>query len=188
MKNLFTTLVMLVIVFNITNAQIKNNKLKLPSDNNLTSLDPNLNLDKIKGHLKSGDYCYDAYVGTTAIIPPKTGGVRLVPIIGYLMTNKITEGYGQLVVEGLLKNSTYGYARGDSYTIYITPERGDTKKIDKNNIFISWVLSGERLGRFQLKNASVQYKPYGIVVIGNYEVNGILIGVNLSISPVACLI
>ncbi len=178
---------MLVFAINITNAQIKNSKLKLPSDTNL-SIDPNLNLDKIKGHLKSGDYCYDAQVGTTAIIPPKTGGVQLVPVIGYLITNKIREGNGQLVVEGTLLKNTNGYTRGDSYTIYITPDRSDKKKIDKENIFISWGLSGERLGRFQLKNVSVQYKPYGIVLIGNYEVNGILIGVNLSLSPVACLI
>ena len=187
MKNILSTIILLTLTFNIMNAQIKNDKLKLPSRNNL-SLDPNLNLDKIKVHLKSGDYCYDAQVGTTAIIPPKTGGVQLVPIIGHLMTNDIREGNGQLIVEGTLKNSTYGFARGDSYTIYITPESGDKKKIDKDNIFISWGLSGERLGWFQLKNVSVQYKPYGIVLIGNYEVNGILVGVNLSLSPVACLI
>lgn len=187
MKNLITTIIVIVLTFTALNAQINNIKVKIPTNRNL-NLDPNLNLEKIKGHLKSGDYCYEAQLGTTAIIPPKTGGVSLVPIIGHLISTNIKDGQGQLVVEGSLLSSMYGYAKGDEYTIYISPDSRDKTKIDAANIYILWRLPGERLRDFKLKNVSIQYKPYGIILVGNYEVNGILIGVNMTLTPTACLI
>ena len=188
MKKLITTIVLLVFITTTVNAQIKKPRVKIPRNTPFSNIDPNLNLEKIKIHLKSGAHCYGFNLATTAIVPPKTGGVRLVPIIGYLSTNRIAERSEQLVISGSLLKNTNRYLGRDSYTVFLAPDNRDAKKINKLGVFITWRLAGENLRTFQLRNVAIEYKPYGILIIGDYEVDGVLIAMSMTLSPKPCLI
>ena len=181
-------MVLSVLMISATDAQIKKTKSRLPARTSIATIDPNLNLDKIKTHLKTGDYCYDLNLASTAIVPPKTGGVRLVPIVGYFSTSRIVVRSNQLAISGNLLKNTNSYRGGDGYTVFLGPDSRDSKKISKLGVYITWQLPGESLRTFQVKNVTIDYKPYGILIIGDYDYNGLLIAVSMTLTPKSCLL
>lgn len=187
MKKLIT-IVLTIFMVSAINAQIKNATAKIPGNTLISSIDPNLNLEKIKNHLKSGDYCYDLNLASTAIVPPKTGGVRLVPIVGYFSTSSLVERSNQLAISGNLLINTNGFRRGDGFTVFLGPESRDATKINKQAVYITWDLPSENLRTIQLKNVTIEYKPYGILIIGDYDYDGLLIAVSMTLTPKSCLI
>ncbi len=191
MKNSFLTLVLLALTATTLQAQIKKPVLKLPNDRNINlSLNGNLNMEIIKNHINSGKYCYNLYLSTTVIIPPKNGK-HLKEIIGYFGGGKYvkTERNYLRVNDVLLRSDKrYNRSQGDNYEVLIYPERSNPKNIDKNQVKLTWRSPERGLKTFHLKHVSIQYKPYGIIITGDYELDGMIFGVSISLAPGTCLI
>ncbi len=190
MKKIIITLVLALIVITVTNAQIKNTKLKIPNNNTFQVTSSNLDLEQIKSHIKSGKYCYELNVSSTAIIPPKHPA-RLKTIDAYYSTTRnVRVERSYLRSNGLLLRSdkAFNRNRGNYYEVLIYPDRSDKRKIDKNQVKITWKTPEKGLKTFHLKNVSIQYKPYGILIIGDYEIDGIIFGVSIGLIPTTCLI
>lgn len=190
MKKLITTLVLVLITLTVSNAQIKKTKLKIPTNNRFPITSSNLDLEQIKSHIKSGKYCYELNVSSTAIIPPKHPA-RLKAIDAYFNTTRnVRVERTYLRSNGLLLRSdkSFNRNRGNNYEVLIYPDRSDKRKIDKNQVKITWNIPEKGLKTFLLKNVSIQYKPYGILIIGDYEIDGIIFGVSIGLTPTTCLI
>lgn len=190
MKKIITTIVLVALTFSMVDAQIKNTKLKIPNNNRFPITSSNLDLEQIKAHIKSGKYCYELNVSSTAIIPPKHPA-RLKAIDAYYNTTRnvrIERNY--LRTNGLLLRSdkAFNRNRGNNYEVLIYPDRSDKRKIDKNQVKITWNTPEKGLKTFHLKNVSIQYKSYGILIIGDYEIDGIIFGVSIGLIPTTCLI
>jgi len=191
MKKIIVTIVLIALAFNTGNAQIKKNtKLKIPTNNRFPITSSNLDLEQIKAHISSGKYCYELNVSSTAIIPPKHPQ-RLKAIDAYFNTTRnVRVERNYLRTNGLLLRSdkAFNRNRGNNYEVLIYPNRSDKKKIDKNQVKITWNTPEKGLKTFHLKNVSIQYKPYGILIIGDYEIDGIVFGVSIGLIPTTCLI
>ncbi len=191
MKNIITTVVIILITLTVGNGQIKKNpKVKIPAKNTITIGSSNLDMEKIKTHISSGTYCYELNVSSTAIIPPKHPQ-KLKAIDAYFTTTrnvKVERNY--LRTNGLLLRSDKAFSRtrGNNYEVLIYPDRSDKRKIDKNQVKITWNTPEKGLNTFHLKNVAIQYKPYGILIIGDYEIDGIVFGVSIGLIPTTCLI
>jgi len=191
MKKLITTLVLVLITLTVGNAQIKKNtKLKIPTNNRFPITSSNLDMEQIKAHISSGKYCYELNVSSTAIIPPKHPQ-KLKAIDAYFNTTRnVRVERNYLRINGLLLRSdkAFNRNRGNNYEVLIYPDRSDKRKIDKNQVKITWNTPEKGLKTFHLKNVSIQYKPYGILIIGDYEIDGIVFGVSIGLIPTTCLI
>lgn len=187
MKKYFITIVIVALTCTSFNAQIKKITPTLPDNVNLSA---DLDLDKIKNHITSGEFCYEINLSSTVIIPPKYPK-KLAAIDAYYNTTKYVEvERTYLRSNGLLLRSDKNFNRinGNSYEVLIYPDRYDRKKIDKNQVKITWNTPERGLKTFLLKNVSIQYKPYGILIIGDYEIEGVIFGVNIGLIPTTCLI
>lgn len=193
MKKVITLFSIFLLTVLSVQAQIKKPVIKLPNNNNLEGLSSNLDMNQIKNHINTSTFCYKVNLTSTAIIPPNTSssGQILTAIdtyythTGYLKTEK-----NYLRVNGLLLRSDKGFSRhsGNSYEVLLYPDSSDSKKIDKNMVKITWRTPEKGLKTFHLKHVDVQYKSYGILIIGNYEIDSIVFGVSLSLIPTTCLL
>lgn len=189
-----TILLFALSVFSLStmNAQIPTTNKKIPSGIiiNPNKLDPNLNLETIKNHIASGKYCYTINLSLTAIIPPKNPTPLQAIDAYYSSTRYIKVERNYLRTNGLLVRSDKNFNRnfGNNFEVLIYPQRNDAKKVDENSVKLTWNIPESQLRTFNLKNVSVQYKSYGILIIGDYEVDGIVFGVSIGLIPTACLI
>jgi len=188
MKKVTTSIILILLCIISLQAQIKKPNAKLPNKPfPITS--SNLDLEQIKGHIKAGTFCYETKVSTTAIIPPKSPR-RLKAIDGHYSTRKYLKvELSYLRTNGLMLRSdkSFDRHRGDNYEVLIYPDRSDKRKVDKNQVKVTWRTAEMGLRTFNLNNVSVQYKPYGILIIGDYETDGTVLGVSIALTPSACL-
>jgi len=200
MKNSIKLFIIAVLTITVANAQIKNSNkinlhktINLPKDKVYYNPKQYLDLETIKSGIKSGKKCYNINLTSTAIIPPKYP--KMVQAVdAYYMGNryvKVERDY--LRSNGLLLRSDAGFKRykGNNYEVLIYPNRYNKKEIDQKRIKITWhvIVNGTRsIQTFLLRHVSVQYKPYGILIIGDYNVNGIIVGVSIAITETTCLI
>ena len=193
MKNVFTTMVLALMVVTIGSAQIKPNRVKIPSKIDpkidLTKTNSNLDLEKVKKHIQDGKYCYRLNATSTAIFKPQG---RLVGAVDARLTHngyvKTERAYLRTNGKLLRSDTNYNNARGNYYEVLIYPERNNPKKVDKNQVKITWRIPESQLRTFHLQNVSVRYKPNGILITGDYEVDGIVFGVCIALTPQTCLI
>jgi len=189
MKKIITVLTIALVVLTTMNAQIKKPKINTGTTVDLSQLDGNLNLETIKGHIKSGKLCYTINAGVTAIIPPD----HPKPVKGidayYSSTQYVKIERSYLRTNGKLFRSDKGFNRnqGNYFEILINPKRNDPKKVDVNQVKLTWRIPESQLRTFLLKNVSVQYKRHGILITGDYEVDGIVLGASIALVPTACL-
>ena len=180
---LFTTLCIIGM-----QAQIKPTT-KLPNKNPFPISSSNLDLERIKQHITSNKFCYEVSMSSTAIIPPKQ--LKAVKAVdGYFSSTKYVKvERNYLRMNGLFLRSdrAYNRSRGETYEILIYPNRSDKRKIDLNQVKLTWRSAEKGLKTFLLKNVNVQYKPYGIVIIGDYEIDGMIFGVTIGLKPGDCL-
>lgn len=185
-----TTITFLLIFFCLCGLQAQITKSKgALSNKSFPITSSNLDLEQIKGHIKAGTFCYEINVSTTAIIPPKAPR-RLKGLDGYYNTSKyvkIERSY--LRSNGLMLRSDKNFDRnrGDTYEVLIYPSGSDKRKVDKNQVKLTWRSTEMGLKTFSLNNVSVQYKPYGILIIGDYETEGTVLGVSIALTPATCL-
>jgi len=198
MKTFIKTIILTILTVTVASAQIKNsNKIKLHNrvnlPNNNLNIDVNhqyLNLETIKANIKSGKQCYQINVSSTAIIPPKYPKA-VTAIDAYYSTGNYLKVEGKyLRTNGLLLRSDYGFKkyRGNNYEVLIYPSSYNKKEIDQRRVKITWHIPGQGVQTFMLRHVSIQYKTYGILIIGDYNVNGIIFGVSISLIPTSCLI
>lgn len=192
MKTTILLFALSVLSLSTMNAQIPTNNKKLPSGITIdpNKLDANLNLETIKNHIASGKYCYTINLSATAIIPPKNPTPLKAIDAYYSSTKYVRVERNYLRTNGLLVRSDKNFNRnfGNNFEVLIYPQRNDSKKVDKNSVKLTWNIPESQLRTFNLKNVSVQYKPYGILIIGDYEVDGIVFGVSIGLIPTTCLI
>lgn len=191
MKKIVLTL-SIVFITTFSFAQIKNTTQKIPSGGGINPelLDGNLNLETIKKHINSGKLCYTLNVSMTAIVPPKNP-TPVKAIDGYYNSTKYVKvERNYLRTNGLLLRSDKEFNRnfGNSFEVLIYPQRRDSKKVDENQVKLTWRIPESQLRTFNLKNVAVQYKPHGILIIGDYEVDGIIFGVSIALIPNGCII
>ena len=191
MKKVIYTIVLLFLGVTLT-AQIKNEKLKIPSK---TEIDPsllsgNLNLETIKKHITTGKLCYTVNLGLTAIFPPKNPTPVKALDAYYSSTRYVKVERNYLRTNGLLLRGDKNFNRnfGNNFEVLIYPQRNDSKKVDKNQVKLTWRIPESQLRTFNLKNVSVRYKPHGILITGDYEVDGIVFGVSIALIPNSCII
>ncbi len=188
MKNLTIASLLILFCFTSLQAQITKKKGALPNKPfPITS--SNLDLEQIKGHINAGTFCYEINVSTTAIIPPKSPR-RLKGLDGYYSTSKYVKvERSYLRSNGLMRRSDKNFDRnrGDTYEVLIYPSRSDKRKVDKNQVKLTWRSTEMGLRTFHLKNVAVRYKPYGILIIGDQEIEGTVFGVSIALTPATCL-
>ncbi|NER18697.1 hypothetical protein [Spongiivirga citrea] len=191
MKNFITICLMLLFTISIVNAQIRRD-IKLPKKTPITKYDLNNNLDleKIKNHIKSNKFCYTVNVSSTAIFAPKYPNPVKAVDAYYTSTKYLKVERSYLRTNGLLLRSdkTFNRSQGNNYEVLIYPDRRNPKLVNKNQVKLTWRIPESQLRTFNLKNVSVQYKPHGILITGNYEVDGIVFGVSIALVPTTCLI
>lgn len=198
MKNLFKTILLIVLAFTSANAQIKKiNRSKINKTVNIKQNKINYNfknqyldLETIKSNIKSGKKCYALNVSSTAIVPPKyPKSVKAIDAY-YSASQYIRVERDYLRSNGLLLRSDAGFAkyRGNNYEVIIYPLSRNKKEIDQRRVKITWNIPGSGVQTFTLRHVSIQYKTYGILIIGDYNVNGIIFGVSISLTPTGCLI
>lgn len=198
MKNLFKTILLIVLAFTSANAQIKKiNRSKINKTVNIKQNKINYNfknqyldLETIKSNIKSGKKCYALNVSSTAIVPPKyPKSVKAIDAY-YSTSQYIRVERDYLRSNGLLLRSDAGFAkyRGNNYEVIIYPLSRNKKEIDQRRVKITWNIPGSGVQTFTLRHVSIQYKTYGILIIGDYNVNGIIFGVSISLTPTGCLI
>ncbi len=191
MKTFITSIVLVLLSITIANAQIRRD-IKLPKKNPITKLDlsNDLDLNKIKKHIKDGKFCYTVNVSSTAIFPPKYPQAVKAIDARYSSTRYLKVERNYLRTNGLLLRSDNGFNRnrGNNFEVLIYPDRRNSKLVDKNQVKITWRIPESQLRTFNLKNVSVLYKPHGILITGDYEVDGIVFGVSIAVIPTTCLI
>ena len=176
----------------ILHAQIKKPPLKtpVPQERRFFPLDNNLNLETIKQHIKDKKFCYVVKLSTTVIIPPEYPQA-VMGITGYYSTTqylRVERSY--LRSNGLMLRSdkNYNRAQGNNYEVLIYPDASDSKKVDKNQVKLTWNSPEKGLQTFHLQNVSMRYLPYGILITGDYDIKGMVFGVSLALMPGDCLI
>ncbi len=192
MKKLMPILVLSLLGTTFSSAQIKNDKLKNPSQVQIDPalLDGNLNLETIKKHIKSGKLCYTINTSMTAIFPPKNPKPVKAVDAHYKSTRYVRVEREYLRTNGLLVRSDSDFNRnfGNNFEVLIYPQRRDSKKVDENQVKLTWSIPESRLRTFHLQNVSVRYKSHGISITGDYEVDGIVFGVSIALIPNSCVI
>lgn len=182
----------IVLITTTSFSQIKNTNSKLPSGVNINPqlLDGNLNLETIKKHIKTGKLCYTINTSMTAIFPPKNPTPVKAIDAYYNSTKYVKVERSYLRSNGLLLRSDKNFNRnfGNNFEVLIYPQRRDSKKVDENQVKLTWRIPESQLRTFNLKNVSVKYKPHGILIIGDYEVDGIIFGVSIALIPNSCII
>lgn len=185
-------MILVFIVQNSSFGQIKNEKLKVPSKTEINPalLDGNLNLETIKKHIATGKLCYTVNLGLTAIFPPKNPKPVKALDAHYSSTKYVKVERNYLRTNGLLLRSDKNFNRnhGNNFEVLIYPQRNDSKKIDKNQVKLTWRIPESQLRTFHLENVSVRYKPHGILITGDYDVDGIVFGVSIALVPNGCII
>ena len=191
MKKTILTLTM-VLISAISFAQIKNTSKKIPTGGGINPqlLDGNLNLETVKKHINSGKLCYTINASMTAIFPPKNPSPVKAVDAHYNATKYVKVERNYLRTNGLLLRSDKNFNRnfGNNFEVLIYPQRSDSKKVDENQVKLTWRIPESQLRTFNLKNVSVKYKPHGILIIGDYEVDGIIFGVSIALIPNSCII
>ncbi len=192
MKKTFTLAVLFLFALASVQAQIslpnngKDTRVKIPQQTrNIGNLLPHLDLESIKNHIAEKKYDYHINLTLTAIIPPKHP-TRLKAVNMYYKANndvKVERNY--LRVNGLLLRGDHAFrvSSGNNFEVLIYPDRNDKRFIDKNGIKITWRSPEKGLQTFNLKNVSIQYKKYGILIIGEYEIDGIIFGASIALHP-----
>jgi len=196
-KSLIITILLITITLTSVNAQIKvknnaiKNKINLGYNKTHLSFGP-LNLLTIKNNIKNRKSCYVMHLSTTAIIPPKNGQY-LKDMVGYFGGSKYVKfERNHLRINDLLLRSDKNFSKlyGNNFEILIYSDIRNPKEINKNMVKLSWKLpeTGNIVQTFNLRDVTIIYKPYGILITGNYNINGVLFGVSISITPSTCLI
>ncbi|WP_027077649.1 hypothetical protein [Maribacter antarcticus] len=192
MKKLTSALALILTATTISFAQIRNENVKIPPKGtvNLANYDGNLNLETIKKHITSGKLCYTINLSLTAIMPPKKATPVKAIDTHYASTKYVKVEREYLRSNGLLLRSDKRFNRnfGNNFEVLIYPQRNDKKKVDKNQVKLTWKIPESQLRTFNLKNVSVQYKPHGILITGDYEVDGIVFGVSIALIPNSCIL
>jgi|GEM_PF-3725468 len=192
MKNLITTIVLALFVTAAASAQIKPNRVKIPTKVDpridITKVNSNLDLEKIKKHIQDGDYCYELKLSSAVLFHPK--GRLPIKAIDARFSQ---QGYTTVITNSLKSNgkllrSDKSYRNGDTYTVFINQDPRDSKKVHRYGVFVTWNTSDVDRRTQQLKNVQVVYKPWGILITGNYEADGSLIGISMVLTPQTCLI
>ncbi|QXP50492.1 hypothetical protein [Cellulophaga sp. HaHa_2_1] len=191
MKNLILIIAIVLTGISVSSAQIRNENIKIPSKTpiNPSLLDGNLNLETIKKHISSGKLCYTINMGLTAIFPPR----NLTPVRAidarYAATNLVMVEQNYLRSNGLLLRSDKNFNRnfGNNFEVLIYPKRNDSKKIDENQVKLTWNIPESQLRTFNLINVSIRYKPNGILITGSYEVDEIIFGISIALIPNSCI-
>jgi hypothetical protein len=186
--------------FTAVNAQVKplNNLSKYKvnkkiTDNNITlPLNQPLNLVTIKNNINNNSSCYLMSLSTTVIIPPKNGQY-LKDMVGYFVSGryiKVERNYLRVNELLLRSDKNFSKVQGNNFEVLIYPDSGNPKEINKRMVKLSWKLpeTGNIVQTFQLRDVNIVYKTYGILITGNYEINGVLFGVSIGITPTTCLI
>ncbi len=199
MKTLVTTICLfLCIGMGALNAQIKKPRIS-PNTANIPSrpvslpsgtLNNTINLESIKQHLKNKKMCYVTSLAANVTFPAG-GGNRVKNIQGRFVDGSIREERNYLRLNTKLLRSDQGFntSRGDTFEVLIYPDRSNAQLVDKNQVKLTWRSPENGLKTFNLRNVSVSYKPYGILITGDYEIDGkTLVGVSIGIIPEACLI
>lgn len=199
MKTLVTTICLLLFIgTGAMNAQIKKPKIS-PNTGNIPTrpvnlppgtLNNNINLESIKQHLANKKVCYVTSLAAN-ITFPAGGGNRVKNIQGRFVNGGIKHERNYLRLNTTLLRSDRGFntARGDTFEVLIYPQRSNAQLVDKNQVKLTWRSPENGLKTFNLKNVSVSYKPYGMLITGDYEIDGkTLVGVSIGIIPEACLI
>ena len=170
-------------------AQIKKPMVNVPGGSEL-KLTTDLNLETIKGHIRNKTFCYTLHLSSTAIVPPKHPQPLKALDAYYSSTNYVIVERDYLRSNGLLLRSDTGFNRnaGNTYEVLIYPERADKRNVDVNRVKLTWRSPERGLNTFHLKNVSVSYKSYGILIIGDYEIDGLVFGVTLALTPGSCII
>jgi hypothetical protein len=171
-------------------AQIKKNKKGIPTQTlPQGTLNGNLNLERIKQHLKNNKMCYVTTVSTTAIFDPKHPK-PVTDVVGYFVSNELRQERDYLRVNAKLlrQDSRFSSSRADNYEVLIYPQRSKKDLVDVNRVKLTWRSPEKGLKTFLLQNVHVQYKPYGILITGDYLLDGALVGVSIGLMPEACLI
>ncbi len=196
MKILFKIFIIAIITITSATAQIRNTKkinltkkVYLPKDR-LNLNNQYLNLETIKSNIKSRKKCYNIDVSSTAIIPPKYPKYVKSIDAYYSARGYVFVELNYLRTNGLLLRSDVSFSKfkGNNYEVLIYPESNNKKKIDKNRIKITWHMPDQGVQTFNLRHVSIQYKTYGILIIGDYDINGVITGVSISLTPTNCLI
>jgi len=191
MKNLILIIAIVLTGISVSSAQIRNENIKIPSKTPIdpSLLDGNLNLETIKKHISSGKLCYTINMGLTAIFPPR----NLTPVKAidtrYAATNLVMVEQNYLRSNGLLLRSDKNFNRnfGNNFEVLIYPKRNDSKKIDENQVKLTWNIPESQLRTFNLINVSIRYKPHGILITGSYEVDEIIFGISIALIPNSCI-
>jgi len=199
MKTLVTTICLLFFVgIGTVNAQIKKPKIPITNGTTITkplnlppwALDNNLNLEKIKQHLKNRKMCYMTSLATNVIFP--SGGGKVVRNMqGRFASSSIfhERDYLRLNTRLLRSDKRFNPSQADTYEVLIYPQRSKSHLVDKNRVKLTWRSPENGLNTSYLKNVSVQYKSYGILITGDYEINGkTMVGVSIAITPQGCII
>ena len=173
------------------NAQIKKvpSKIHIPQERKFLPFDNNLNLKIIKQHIKEEKFCYGVQLSTTVIIPPQNPKSARA-FTGYYLTSQYVKVEGSyLRSNGFLLRSDKNFdrTRGNNYEILIYPDASDPKKVDKNQVKLTWNSPEKGLHTFHLQNVPLRYLPYGILITGDYNIKGMVFGVSISLVPGNCL-
>ncbi len=199
MKNSVKILIIALLAITSATAQIKtkvikrNNKIKIRRNQPTINLKQYLDLETIKKNITSNKACYAITLTSTAIIPPKYPKMVQAVEAYYIGNGYVKVERDYLRSNGLLLRSDAAFERykGNNYEVLIYPNRNNKKEIDQKRIKITWHVNvnGTRsVQTFLLRHVSVQYKPYGILIIGDYNVGGIITGVSIAITETTCLI
>ena len=192
MKNVITTILLALLVTTIGSAQIKPNRVKLPNQIDpkidLTKVNSNLDLEKVKKHIQDGTYCYELTLSSTVLFHPK-GRLPIKAIDArFTLQGYTTVLRNSLKSNGKLLRRDKSYRNGDTYTVFINQDPRDPKKVHRTGVFVTWNSSDVDRRTQQLKDVVVKYKPWGIFITGNYEANGSLVGISMVLTPQTCLI
>ncbi len=189
MKKIIIALLLMGFCHQGIQAQIKS-KAKLPNNGSFPITSSNLDLEQIKGHINSGKFCYTINASMTAIFPPKSLNPVKAVDGHYNSTKYVKVERTYLRTNGLLVRSDKDFNRnfGNNFEVLIYPQRRDSKKVDENQVKLTWRIPESRLRTFHLQNVSVRYKRHGILINGDYEVDGIVFGVTIALIPNGCII
>lgn len=192
MKTHFITVLLILFTLGTTSAQITKPTIKIPPKkvNIPVDLSGTLDLEKIKSHIKNGKFCYTVNVSSTAIFPPKHPKPVKAVDAYYSSTRYLKVERTYLRSNGLLLRSDKGFNRnrGNNYEVLIYPDRRNPKLVNKNQVKITWRIPESQLRTFHLQNVSVRYERHGILITGDYKVDGVVFGVSIGIIPTTCLI
>lgn len=157
MKKLIPILVLSLFGTIFSNAQIKNYKLKKLSQ---VQIDP-------------------------AILPPKNPKSVKVVDAHYKSPGYVRVEREYLRTNGFLIRSYNNFNRnfGSNLEVQIYTKCRDSKKVDDNQIKLTWRIPESRSRTFYLQNVSDNYKPQGILITRDYEVYNMVFGVSIALIP-----